>query len=262
MCPEVWRLLDYSRASPFENLAIDEAMARNAGSKNFRPTIRFWINPKSVILGRFQNPSTEVNTLLCRQKGIQVARRFTGGGAVFHDEGNLNFTLVTQHEIGTDLAKLNETSYAIILDALRSVGVTGSLLPPNSIVVGDKKVSGAAGALGRGFALWHSSILVSTNIDTLELVLAPSREEIETHYVHSRWHAVTNLQNASSQSVSVNEVKSYLTKSAQKILRVKFQADRLSEEEEALFRELYGRKYSSPDWNENGSYREIQEGVE
>ena len=181
---------------------------------------------------------------------------------MFHDEGNLNFTLVAQPEIGTSPTKLNETSSAIILDALRGLGLKGSLLPPNSIVVGEKKVSGAAGALGKGFALWHSSILVSTNISLLELVLAPSRETNETRYVHSRWHAVTNLQNASGHSVKVNDVKSQLIKSAQKILRAKLQADRLREDEERLFRNLYSRKYSSPDWNQNGKYREIQEGPE
>ncbi len=262
MSSEVWRLLDCSHDSVFENLAIEEALARSAGSKNFRPTIRLWVNPQSVILGRFQNPSAEVNTLLCQQNGIPLARRFTGGGAVFHDEGNLNFTLVAQPEIGTSLTKLNETSSAIILEALRGLGLKGSLLPPNSIVVGEKKVSGAAGALGKGFALWHSSILVSTNISLLELVLAPSRETNETRYVHSRWHAVTNLQNASGHSVRVNDVKSELIKSAQKILRVNLRADRLREDEERLFRSLYTRKYSLPDWNQNGKYREIREGPE
>jgi len=260
MSSEPWRLLDYSYDSAFQNLALEEALARSMDSRNSRPTIRFWVNPPSVILGRFQKASAEVDISLCQQSGVQIARRFTGGGAVFHDEGTLNFTIVAQPEFGTTLTELNETSSAIILDAFRALGLKGSILPPNSIIIGEKKVCGAAGALGRGFALWHSSILVSTNINRLELALTPSRKGNVTPYVHSRWHAVTNLQNASGHSVSVNAVKAQLIKSAEEILHVNLHADLLGEEEASLFRRLYSQKYSLPDWNQMGRYTQNQEG--
>lgn len=254
MGSESWRLLDYSLDSAFQNLAVEEALARSVGSQDFAQTIRLWVNPKSVILGRFQNASAEVDIALCQQSGIQIARRFTGGGAVFQDEGNLNFTIVRRPEIGITLTKLNEASSAVILDALRGLGLKGSILPPNSIMVGDKKVSGAAGALGKGFALWHSSILVSTSIDQMESVLAPSRETKTSLYVRSRWHPVTNLQNSLNQFVSVSEVKSRLIESAQKILGIKLRRDRLRNDEEDMSRWLFGQKYSSPEWNEEGTY--------
>jgi lipoate-protein ligase A len=258
---DTWRLLDCSYDSAFRNLATEEALARSASSKNFRPTIRFWVNPQSVVLGRFQEPSAEVDTSLCQRSGIQIARRFTGGGAMFHDKGNLNFTIVTRPEMRANLTRLNETASAIILDALRGLGLKGSILSPNLIIVGTKKVSGSAAALGSGFVLWHSSILVSTDIEILELVLAPSRKANMAHFVHSRWHPVTTLQDALGHSVSVDDVKSRLIKSAQEILCVKLEAGRLRTDEERWFTSLYNRKYSSPNWNRNGKYEEIQEGL-
>lgn len=248
----IWRLLDYSRNSAFENLAVEEALARRASLRNFTQTIRLWVNPPSVVLGRFQTASTEVDVSRCEHENIQIARRFTGGGAVFQDEGNLNFTIVTRPELGTDRSKLSENSAAIILDALRTLGLNGSILPPNSILVGGKKVSGAAGALGKDFALWHSSILVSTDINRLESVLAPSREANATRYVHSRWHSVTNIQDALGNSVSLNVVKSNLLASVQEILGIKLQGGHLDATEENSFGDLYSRKYSLQDWNRMG----------
>lgn len=256
---EAWRLLDYSYDSAFKNLALEEALARCGRSENFRPTIRFWVNPESVILGRFQEAPAEVDISLCQRNGIQIARRFTGGGAVFHDEGTLNFTIVASPEFATSLTKLNEYSASITLDALRALGLKGRILTPNSIVVDGKKVSGAAGALGRKFALWHSSILVSTNIRLLEMVLAPSKNGNITRYVHSRWHPVTSLQNALGQPIGVDAVKPQLIKSVQKILRVELRGDGLREEEEELFGGLYSGKYSSPDWNKKGKCKENPE---
>jgi len=255
-----WRLLEQSYGTVFQNLAIEEALARSTLSPTFRPTIRLWVNPQSVILGRFQKASTEVDTSLCQQKGIEIARRFTGGGAVYQDEGNLNLTLVTQRVETHTQPRLNETASAIVLSALRSFGLKGSILAPSSIMLGERKISGGAAASGKGFALWHGSLLVSTNVDTLESVLAPSRQKRTTHYVHSRWHPVTTLEAALGRKVSVEEVQSKLTKSAQEILGAKLEADGLRVDEKRLFTSLYARKYSLPNWNNNGEYEENSSG--
>jgi lipoate-protein ligase A len=254
MGSESWRLLDYSLDSVFQNLAIEEALARSADFRNLDQTIRLWNNPTSVILGRFQYAPAEVDISLCQQSGIQIARRFTGGGAVFQDEGNLNLTILVTPDIDTPLTKLNEISSAIILNALDGLGLKGSILPPNSIMVGEKKVSGAAGAMGKRFALWHSSIMVSTNIEQLESALAPSRETKTSHYVHSRWRPVTNLQTSLNRPLDVTEVKSRLIESTEKILGVQLQRDRLRSEEEDLSRRLLSQKYSLPDWNLKGTH--------
>ncbi len=252
-----WRLLDLSCSSVFENLALEEALARTASSENFRPTVRFWVNPPSVVLGRFQRTADEVDTRLCEQYGVQVARRFTGGGAVFHDEGNLNFTIVNRRNEAMSPTKLHESALSIVIDALSELGVETTFLSPNSVLVGGRKVSGAAAAIGSGFVLWHSSILVSANVDTLELVLVPSKKIDSTPFVRSRWHPVINLEAALGKRIGLDYVKSQLIRSLQAILRVKLKADGLNADEATRFRRLYESKYSSPDWNQYGNCEEI-----
>lgn len=254
-----WRLLEQSYGSVFKNLAVEEALARSALSPTFRPTMRVWVNPQSVILGRFQKASTEVDTTLCQQSGIQIARRFTGGGAVYQDEGNLNLTLVIQQGERYTQPRLNETASAIVLDALRSFGLKGSFLAPNSIMLGERKISGGAAASGYGFALWHGSLLVSTDVRTLESVLAPSKQKHTTRYVRSRWHPVTTLEAAVGRKVSLEEVRSNLKESAREILGAKLEGDGLRADEKRWFTSLYTRKYSLPNWNNNGEYEEIEE---
>ncbi len=252
-----WRVLDLSYGSVFENLALEEALARTTQSANFQPTVRFWVDPPSVVLGRFQRTTDEVDTALCEQYGVQIARRFTGGGAVFHDEGNLNFTIVNRGNGTLSPTKLHEDDSSIVVDALRGLGMKASFLSPNSILVGSRKVSGAAAALGNGFTLWHNSILISSNIDILERVLAPSRKIDSTPFVRSRWCPVSTLEAVLGKRIGLEQVKSQLVSSLQSILGVKVKAGRLNADEEATFSSLFDGKYSSLDWNQDGNCKKI-----
>jgi lipoate-protein ligase A len=234
-------------------------MARSSHSPTFKPTIRLWVNPPSVVLGRFQQASTEVDISFCQRNGIRIARRFTGGGAVYNDEGNLNLTIVSRAEERPSLPDLNVASSAILLDALKRLGLSGSFHAPNSIFLGERKISGGAAALGDGYSLWHGSILVSTSIPTLESALAPSRQEYVTHFVRSRWDNVTTLELAVGRKVPVHEVKLQLMESAQKTLGAELEVDGLRSDEEKWVARLSAEKYSTPSWNNDGRYEETRE---
>lgn len=251
-----WRLLDLSYPSVFQNLALEEALAYGTSSCIFRPTIRLWIDPPAVVVGRFQNVKTEVDTELCQENDVDIARRFTGGGAVFHDKGNLNFTVVMRRLEGIPLSKFHEINAAVILDSLHHLGLESTLVPPNSVVISGKKVSGAAAALSRDFALWHASILISTDTILLNRILSPSRHENATTHVRSRWQSVTTLQAALGRSVDIDEVKLQLLRSAQRLLGVSFEADGLRNDEELSMKSLYARKYLSNEWNFYGTRKE------
>ena len=167
--------------------------------------IRLWSNPPAIVVGRFQDIRLEADLSLCAREDIQIARRFTGGGTVFQDDGNLNFTIV-QREPLIDLQKIQYRNILILKETLRQLGVE-STIHPNSISVNDKKIVGASAAIKHNCVLWHASLLISTNITTINEVLSPSRESYQTERVRSKWQPVTNLQTILSRPVEVNEVK-------------------------------------------------------
>jgi lipoate-protein ligase A len=253
---DTWRFLDLSFPSATENLALEEALARSASSTSFTPTLRTWKNPPTVIVGRFQNVNSEVDTDLCIRKKVSIARRFTGGGTVFHDEGTLNLTIVTRRPQRIEVTELQRNGSSIILKLLDSLGLRGTLVPPNSIHVGGKKIAGAAAALGRDFALWHASVLISTNTDLLNELLAPSRRSEESRFIHSRWHPVTTLVAALGKPVTTEEVKHQLMVTAESSFGARLSTGGLQDDEKEQTTLLHEHKYSTEQWNVKGIYRE------
>jgi len=249
-------MLDHSYESAFQNLALEETLAQSALWNEFRPTVRLWVDPPAVVVGRFQDVKAEVDTAICEQNNVQIARRFTGGGAVFHDDGNLNFTVVTKGAEGTPLTKLHEKYLSIVMGALGKLGVKASFSPPNSILVSGRKLSGSAAALGTHFTFWHSSILVSTDTDLLERVLSPSRKITSTRFIRSRWQQVTTLQAALGKPVRIEEVKHQLARSVEKTLGISLEMDDLRSDEKERLASLHAQKYSSPQWNLYGNCKE------
>lgn len=246
--PPRWRLLDLSYPTAFQNLALEEALARSSILPSFLPTVRLWRNPPAAIVGRFQDVNSEVDVEFCRQNDIAIGRRFTGGGAVFHDLGSLNLTIVTRRE-NTTIGELHERNSSILLDMLARFGVEGVLVPPNSILVNHRKISGAAAAVGNRYALWHASTLVSTDVPRVHRVLAPGRVAKETSSIRSKWHPVTSLTTILGRQVDIEFVKGALLLSCNSILGSKFERSGLREEEEQTAKLLLEQKYSSQDWN-------------
>jgi lipoate-protein ligase A len=250
-------MLTLSHDSSFMNLALEEALARTncVADSQYSSTVRFWGNPNSVIIGRFQEPAAEVDLAECNLSQVQVARRFTGGGTVFHDEGTLNFTVITKPTEGLSVLKFQERNMLVALKALSNLGLDCSLSTTNSILTGGRKLCGAAAALGRNFAFWHCSIMVTTNTRLLERVLSPSKARTLTRFVHSKWSPVTTVTNALSKPISVDEVTRTLIAVIQNQFGVELELGSLSIEEEDCSKALLARKYSSTDWNLYGSRR-------
>jgi lipoate-protein ligase A len=252
-----WRMLDVSYDSAAMNLALEEALARTAGSRGPSPTARFWVNPRAVVIGRFQQASAEVDIAQCNQTGVEVVRRFTGGGGVFHDEGTLNFTVTTNRSETLSLSSLQEGNLRIVQNALKSLGVDSWTSDPNSLVVNGRKVCGAAAALGERFAFWHCSILVSTDTKLLETLLAPSRRALTTQFVRSIWKPVMTIAEAVSKPVTIGDMKSSLIRSVENLFEVRLDEEGLSTEEKDHSKELFAEKYSSDDWNLYGKRRVV-----
>lgn len=253
---DAWRFLDLSLPSVAENLALEEALAHSTCSTSFLPTLRLWTNPPAVVVGRFQNVNSEVDVDLCLRKEVAIARRFTGGGAVFHDEGNLNLTIVTRRPERNHVTEFQRNGSSMILKLLDSLRLQGTFVSSNSVHVGGKKIAGGAAAVGRDFVLWHASILVSTNTDLLSELLAPSRRNEESKFIRSRWHPVTTLVAALGKPVSVEEVKNQLKVATESSFGVGLSSGVLQDDEKERMILLHEGKYSTEQWNLCGIHRE------
>ena len=217
-----------------------------------KPTLRIWTNPKSVVVGRFQNLSDEVDLEQCEAHEVQIVRRFTGGGTVFHDEATLNLTIVGPRDEGSADLSFQEQNLRLVKEVLDDLGSRCSV-SGNSILIGGRKVCGSAAAVGLHYIFWHCSILVNADTQLLERLLGPSRLKVCSEFVHSRWREVTTLTKALSRPICTDEIENGLEKEVEAQWRVRLETGSLSQEEEKLSDALHFSKYTSREWNLNGN---------
>jgi len=171
-----WRLLRTSWPDPGLNLAFEWALPRLVAEGACPNTLRLWINPPCVVIGRSGRSLAEVRLEVCERMGLPVLKRPTAGGAVYHDEGNLNWTVVARKD---DLpesirwpSELEALAANAILDLLAYLGLEGRFEPRKGVFVGPYKLSGLAMFLGRGAVMVHGTLLVSADLRALRSALA------------------------------------------------------------------------------------------
>jgi len=242
--------LEVNYDSVYRNLALEEALITSQ-QPNAAPNIRIWSDPPAIVVGRFQDIRLEADISLCMRKSIIIARRFTGGGTVYQDQGNINFTLVTWEPV-IDLEAIQHRNISILKETLLGMGVESTITSPNSISVQGRKISGASAAVRRNLVLWHATLLVSTDPVTITQVLSPSRENFPTSRVRSRWQPVTNLQIALSRRVETTEVKENILNTIKDMFHIRLRKSQLSLGEETMTTQLHDLKYVTSQWNNEG----------
>ncbi len=170
-------LLVTNYRDPAWNLAIEEALLRD--TCRGRSWARIWVNSRSIIIGRGLEPCEEVYCEEASKLGIHVYRRSSGGGAVYHDEGNLNFTLTVSTGMRVGVDRAYSTGLQIMLEALRRLGVRAAIENGNDIVVHGVKVSGSAAHITRCGFLFHATLLVDADMETLRRVIKPRLDRVE-----------------------------------------------------------------------------------
>lgn len=180
------KYLRLSTTDPYYNLAVEEYLLRNTEEEVFM----LWQNAPTVVIGKNQNAYAEVSLPYAREKGIRIARRLSGGGAVYHDEGNVNYTLVCA-------AGTSDIDYAPytrpIQNALASLGIRAVLSGRNDLEWEGRKISGSAQYRWNGRVLHHGTLLFDTDVDTLNAVLRADREKLAARAVASHKGRVENL---------------------------------------------------------------------
>lgn len=171
---------------PHLNLATEEHLFNTATDDIFM----LWQNEPTVVIGKNQNAYAQINMDYAEKMGIHVARRITGGGAVYHDLGNLNYTFISPCGNGTlDFARF----CAPVIDALRALGVDAVLSGRNDLEVNGRKFSGNAQHASGGRVLHHGTLLFNSDLTVLDKVLNTDREKLRARAVDSNRARVINL---------------------------------------------------------------------
>ncbi len=235
--------------NPYMNLALDEAIMREVEKGTSPPTLRFYRNMNAVIIGCFQYAEQEVDMDVVRQKGIIVAKRFTGGGAVYHDMGDINYSVIMRDTIGIgfNVEKLFATFMGVAQASLFAAGVPKVVAGMNDITSNGKKVMGAAATLKKGTLLFHSALLVDTNLNTLASVLKVPGIKLKDKGISTILERVGNIKEISG--LGIEEVKSAILRGHSDVLGFEYEYGKITSEERAVLKRLYEEKYSKDIWN-------------
>jgi lipoate-protein ligase A len=246
-----FRLLQTGRHNAFYNMGLDEAVLQEIAGGASPPTLRLYgWEPAAVSVGYFQGLEEEVDLEACARRGIDVVRRISGGGAVFH-KAELTYSLImpVSHPLaGAAVQGSYERFCAGIVRALALLGVEARFAPVNDILAGGRKISGNAQTRRTGCVLQHGTILLDLDLDLMfELLKVPS-EKMRGRLVAGAKNRVTSLR-ALGFELSFDEAAAALAEGFREALSLDLvREDVPSPAEEAAALDLAANKFGSRDW--------------
>ena len=204
-----------------------------------------WQNSNAIIIGKFQNTLSEINEKYVRENGIKVVRRLSGGGAVFHDLGNLNFTFIAD---AGELENLNMKLFCEpIVETLKSIGVEAEINGRNDITIDGKKFSGNSQYLRGGRIMHHGTIMFDSDLERVNDALNVDPEKIASKGMKSVHSRVTNIRPYIKTDMKLPEFRKIL------LSRIAAGADSeeyvFSPEDIAEIEKIRGERYSTWEWN-------------
>lgn len=245
----MWRLI-IDEGNAYWNMAVDEALLTLKDGGLIPNTLRLYVfNPSAVTVGYFQRIDDSVNLEFLRANNIDLTRRITGGGSVYHDaNGEITYSVTASI---SDISHNISESYRIICNgiiyALSEFGLKAEFAPINDVLINNKKVSGSAQSRRKNALLQHGTLMYRTNLNMLGNSLKAPKEKLITHKVTSIFERVTTISRELGREVSKEEVINALIKGFSKALNTDFIKGQLSDREVGLAGELVS-KYKSERW--------------
>jgi len=237
------RYITLNSTSPYHNLAVEEYLLQQTTDSVFM----LWQNDNTIVIGRHQNTAAEINQEYVDNHRVNVVRRLTGGGAVFHDTGNLNFTFIQNVESGKkeiDFLKYLQP----IVNALQSLGVPVAFSGRNDLVINGQKISGNAMTFFGNRVLEHGTLLFSSQMSDLANALKADPDKFIDKAVKSVRSRVTNISDHLPHPMTVLEFRDYLMDYIMKDNQLSG-IQNLTKEEEAIVNRLMEEKYQTWEWN-------------
>lgn len=229
---------------PRVNLAIEEFALKHLDINE--TYLLFYINEPSIIIGKNQNTVEEINAEYVREEGIHVVRRLSGGGAVYHDLGNLNFSFITKDDGNSfhDFKKFTDP----VVKALKKLGVNAELSGRNDILAEGKKISGNAQFSTKGRMFSHGTLLFDSEIENVVSALNVRMDKIESKGIKSIRSRVTNIRDHLDEDMTMEEFKqtllAYLFEELDSVPKYE-----LTEKDWEEIRKISRERYANWDWN-------------
>jgi lipoate---protein ligase len=234
--------------NPQINLALEEYIVRNFDEAE--DYLLFYINRPSIIIGKHQNTIEEINSDYVKEKNITVTRRISGGGAVYHDFGNLNFSFLTKY----DSKKVNNfvQFVAPIVEALKKLGISAEMTGRNDIMADGRKISGNAQFSTTKKMFSHGTLLFNSNIEDVVNALNVSGDKITSKGIQSVRSRVANISELMNKPMEMAEFRDFILNEIFKEEVAKgnpIPTIQLSAEQWAEVMELSKSKYQTWEWN-------------
>lgn len=260
-----WRLLKIRTYDAFKNMAIDEAILRARIEGLVPNTLRFYCwNPSAVSIGKFQNVHNEVQLENCKKHGVDVVRRITGGGTVYHEaRGELTYSVVVnKRDFEVDsIANVYSKVYSGIVEALEILGLRPDFSAGNektcpNLTIDGKKFSGSAQCHKKGVVLQHGTLLVDVDLEKMFTFLRVPWAKTCMEIVNVARRKITSIKKELGREISIQEMENMLIKGFEKALKIKLTISELTHYEKKLAERLYETKYSTDYWNLHGKAME------
>jgi lipoate-protein ligase A len=258
---EKYRLLGLSANDAFTNMAVDEAIVAARINGEVPNTLRFYSwKPSAVSIGRFQDVANEVQVENCRQEGVDIVRRITGGGTVFHDcNDEITYSVVVKEkDLGsTDVVHAYNTISNGLIEAAKTLGVKADFNPgdprncPN-IAVNGKKISGSAQFHKGGVLLQHGTLLLNVDLEKMFTLLRVPWAKTTQEIVCVAQDRLTSIGIELNRDVSFSEAYAALIQGFGKALEIELEEDDLAPHEQQFASRLREEKFSTDDWNMKG----------
>jgi len=245
------RLLETGEKTAFYNMGLDEAVIESVASGTSDPTLRFYSwKPKAISIGYFQGIRDEVDIEACERKGIDIVRRITGGGAVFHDR-EVTYSIIVPE--GHPLAPPSILdSYRLIcagiIAGLAELSIKAEFAPINDIVCRGKKISGNAQTRKKGCLLQHGTILLHIDVETMFTVLKVPKEKALGKMIDDVKARVTSLSEILGSDIGFGEAEWALRNGFSKALNLDLKPGFPTEKENRNASELAETKFSTREW--------------